>query len=465
MGRDHVVRGRVTFEARYSVFGRAPPADSGIPVGSAGVPLLRVCLYERAGRQDPKRDATIVDDEQLGCRDTGPDGSFEFRVPAARCRPGADCSRRVYFLTSLCAWASGIPQACVAANTVQGEAVRGAGFATAADHRKLLWSRVYALEPEHRTSTLLNWNLTCPTQSGEGIREVRCEGRRRWGRFDRAGSNYGFDDAAVHAYVAAARVVSVHGSLVPSPETVARSARACGSTGDPARDAWQCRDAVRVILRDLRRPFWEGKRHCGRSEWENFYLPMRSVCIGDPYHPFAVPHELGHLVHARWMGYWGPMNGGPVGWRSGAAQKSQVGEGWADFFAAATWFSPEARHPNVSGFDQESSRAVACSNGVAQGELAAAHFFWDLWDVADPAEPADQVQVDMRTLLRVWSAFGGSATREERRDRARGECRPDGRNVADFLYHWERHTPALPDARALVELDCLESHAPGLGCR
>jgi hypothetical protein len=156
-----------------------------------------------------------------------------------------------------------------------------------------------------------------------------------------------------------------------------------------------------------------------------------------------------------------------VGWLRGTSQKSQVGEGWADFVATASWYGPRARRPAASGWNMEDAGVArtACVDGSPRGELHAAQFFWDLYDAASPEEPVDDVQLDFATILSVWSLFRGAADGFETRDRTPGECDPHGRNLKDFLHYYESYpTRALPDARGLVRRNCLEAHLDGVHC-
>ena len=60
--------------------------------------------------------------------------------------------------------------------------------------------------------------------------------------------------------------------------------------------------------------------------------------------------------------------------------------------------------------------------------------------------------------------FGGGNGRSEA-NRTKGECYPHGRNVKDYLYFCE-HVPKgrLPDARSVLELNCMSKHVDGISC-
>lgn len=465
----HVLRGKINFEAEYDLQGKGHPAQSSIPVGTAPVKRLRVCLYEQVGRQDFDVDGHAGDDIQLGCRDTGRDGSFEFRVSKSTCpRIGRACEKRLYLVTALCAWRKGVAQACVTANTKQGKTDRGTSWSRPTEYRKFIWSRTYRLALNLRTSNLISWNLSCPQDSGEGRPHLACDRPSRGGRFDHRNSNYGFNAESLHAYVSTAEAIDKFGSFIPTSKmTLAKPGRHCGGPKDTTKKSWQCQDAMRIVIRKMRRMGMAHDRHCGKGKWDNFFLPLRSLCIGNPMRPYSAPHEIGHLVHARWMNYRGGMNGGPVGWRKGEYQKSQVGEGWANFFATATWFEPDANNPVVNGHAQETASSLRglCKASGPQGELPASQFFWDLYDAPKPSEPEDQVQLDLWTMLKVWSLFAGKSDGIERKNRTRGECDPHGRNIKDYLYYYRRFPGRkLPDPGALLELNCMSGHIDGVAC-
>ncbi len=215
----------------------------------------------------------------------------------------------------------------------------------------------------------------------------------------------------------------------------------------------------------------DGKRVCGkrsRSRTPNSAFAMRLVCIGHPYNPFAPTHEMGHIVHLRWLNYQGPPNGGKVTWRQGLAQKSHTGEGWADFFATASWWPRDAKGPRASGWQMEDSKVLekTCRRGGEPiGEWGAAHFFWDLWDLPNPAEPNDDVSVGLYTMLKVWSLFEGKQQGSERRNRSKAECDPHGRNLKDYVHYWmQMPGEHLADPRPLLLLNCQEGAIDGTRC-
>jgi hypothetical protein len=463
----------VTFHADYRLPNdMARPAESEIPAGKTNVPRLRVCLYEQHGRNDFRRGATARDDKQLACRDTDDEGNYEFRVSKSRCLAGTDCSHKYYLLTNFCAWGHGRPQICITANTKQGKNVRNKPLTKWAEYRKLMWSRSYRISLTDRTSNIVSWNLSCPAQHGLGRRDIDCVKGGRGGYFDRKNSNYGHSKDALHAFYSSAHALQKFGTFIPTGEnTLMPNGTHCGGPRDDTDKNWQCHDAVRVVIRDMRQLGMEGDRHCARK-WKarhpNWFFPQRSICLGKPFQPWALGHELGHVLHARWMAYRGGMNGGgPVSWVTGTAQKAQVGEGWADFVATATWFSRDALKPVASGWLMEDRAAAArgCQLGTSVGELNAAQFFWDLYDAANEAEPNDDVSLDFWTLLKVWSLFKGVRDGTEERDRAPGECNPHGRNIIDYLYHYERYPgKPLPEAKGLLRHNCLSLHEPRMKC-
>ncbi len=466
----HELQGDLFFEAGYELPGssRIPP-ESQIPSGLTPLARVRVCLFEQHGANDFGLAGELRNDRQIGCRTTDSAGHFRFRIPKLDCPRVGDCSRKFYYVTDLCVWSEDKPQACVTVNTRQDDPVRSSSWTERFEYRKFIWSHVDRVSLTDRTSTYLAWNLSCPNESGYGRTQPTCNRPTRGGYFDRAHSNYGYNKEALHVLGAASQVVKVWKNLIPDrANTNGPGGRWCGDPKDRHERAFECQDAVRLVLMKSRRLGMRYGRHCGRSKWGNYFLPWRSACIGEPLQPYATPHEIGHVVHARFMNYRGAMNADDVGWTSGTAQKSQVGEGWADFFATATWFAPDAKAPTVSGhaMERRSSLRSACRRTGPVGELHAAQFFWDLYDEASPAEPNDRVSVTLDMFLRVWSMFNGRRDGFDQRDRTAGECNPHGRNVHDFMYYWRRlGGVGLPDATPLLEWNCVDKHEIGTSCR
>jgi hypothetical protein len=465
--------GKVTFHADYRLpDDRGRPHESEIPAGLTRVRKLRVCLYEQHGRNDFEAQASASDDTQLSCRDTDEDGNYAFRIPKPKCSPGIDCAREYYLVTRFCAWGGGTPQVCVTANTRQSKQVRDEPLSQWIEYRKLMWSRSYRLAWTDRGSDLVSWNLSCPNKNGVGRATVACSVAGRGGSADRRNSNYGHNKESVHVFYSASQVLDRFGSFIPTEtNTHMQGGTHCGGPLDDTNKNWQCQDAVRAIVRDMQTRRMEGKPFCAsrrKAKHPNWYEPQRFLCIGGAFQPYAVPHELGHMVHVRWMAYRGGMNGkGPISWLNGTWQKGQTGEGWANFVATATWFSPEARNPLVSNWPMEDRRIArqTCLEGMSIGEMNVAQFFWDLYDAFDPSEPEDEVQLDLDTLLSVWSLFRGQRTKTEQRDHSPGECNPHGRNIKDYLYYYDRMPgKQLPDAGALIRHNCLTLHEPAIKC-
>ena len=462
--------GDLFFEAEFEIpGGRSLPRESSIPSGLTTLAGIRVCLFERHGANDLSLAGVLRDDRQIGCRTTDTKGHFEFRVPKLDCPRIGDCSRRLYYATDLCVWSENRPQACVTVNTRQDAPVRSAGWNDEPEYRKFIWSTVERISLTDRESSYMSWNLSCPADRGYGRTSPACDRATRGGYFDRKHSNYGYNREAIHVLAAASQVVRVWKSLIPSrTNTAGPGGRFCGDSKDRHDRAFECQDAVRLVLMKSRKLGMHYGRHCGRSKWGNYFRPWRSACIGEPMHPYATPHEMGHVVHSRFMNYRGGMNADDVSWTTGTAQKSQVGEGWADFFATATWFAPTARAPLVTGHAMESRQSLrsSCTASGPQGELHAAQFFWDLYDAPSSDEPADTVSVELAMLLRVWSMFRGHRDGDESRDRTPGECDPHGRNVHDFMHYWRRlGGVGLPNADALLQHNCVSRQVPQTTCR
>lgn len=470
--KPHVVRVNVDFEADYRVFGKkAIPTGAEIPSGKSPVRRTRVCLYEARGRNDFAARAHETDDRRLACKDTPDSGKLEFALSTDKCRKGMLCRKRLYLVTDMCVYHRGKAEVCVTANTQQGKRIAQQPWTRWAEFRKYMWSETYDVSLVDRTSTLITWNLSCPSERGEGRDGFRCRRTQPEGRWGRANSNYGYNKDAVHALQSGAQAIRRFGSLIPSGRNTKNpGGKYCGRKGDPTKKNFQCQDAMRLVLSDLRKVMMAGDKRCERwRKASDRSLATREACLANPMNPFIVVHEMGHLAHIRWMNYRGAINAGKVGWDSGTAQRSQVGEGWANFFAAAAWYPPEATAPTFNSRNIEDSSDAqlmsTCTGGKPVGEGRASQFFWDLYDAPNPAEPADKVQVDMLTLLKVWSMFRGNNDDTNRSDNTKGECGPHGRNVHDFLHYYLRYSSGvLPDPRALLPLNCVAGQLDGTKC-
>lgn len=457
----HLIKGRITFEASYGL-GRNgdKPLDpaSLVPDGHTGLPALRVCAVRQVGWNDLVTERSLVDDEIVGCAITDPTGRFELRASTGSCPKRGDCTRTIYLATDLCAWANGRAEACVTTNASFGPALEIADWRARREYRKLLWSRPTAITLRGAQPSLWSWNLSCPTEHGVGESDVSCERPQRWGKNHRAGSNVGKNVEAVHLYHAMAKTVEAVGTLLPTPNNSdADDGRLCGRDGSRLKRR-QCNEPVRVVLRELRNPLWRAERACERM-WKvrkvgglDFYLSLRTVCMGTIRDPFVVSHELGHALQARWLDISaGLTEKAPVKWREAENEKAAVAEGFANFVAAMTWYPRNARDPKFIHGRLEVPRPARCTVAPA-GEGPITGFFWDLWDDARPDEPDDQVREDFATIVKIWSRFPGG-------DRGSGEhgaveCGPDGRNLLDYAHHWERKGK-LPRLTPLLEGHCL----------
>lgn len=468
----HVLRIKTEFEAEYRVFGRtAIPPGAEVPLGRSPVRRTRICAYERRGRNDFAADAHEINDRRLGCGSTDDDGLLEIPLARDKCREGLLCHRRVYLITDLCVMHHGDPQVCVVANTDQGGRMAATPWTKHAEFRKFMWSETYDVSLMDRTSTLITWNMSCPGERGEGRDGFRCDRPEREGRWGRANSNIGFNKDAVHALQAGAQAVRKFGRLAPRASTTSGpGGMVCGGKGDRHKKASQCQDAIRLVIDEMRRVLMDGDKRCARRrKAKDRAASIRTACLAHPMNPFIVVHEMGHLAHIRWMSYRGPINAGKVDWSSGADQRSQVGEGWADFYAAAAWYAPDAEQPTFNSRNVENASDSllwsTCQAGKPLGEGRASQFFWDLYDAPSDTEPGDRIQLPVATMLQVWSMFRGGNASDDHGDHTKGECGPHGRNVFDFLHYYRQYQGGrLPDPAGLLPLNCMSGQLNGVRC-
>lgn len=464
----HELSGHASYEAHHRTrWKRMVPRESKIPDGHSPIAGLKVCLYRQKGSHDLRMHSRIMDDERVGCVMTDPTGGYRFEIPLNDCPRHGDCSRRYYVATDLCTWREGKPQACVAANTNQGKTVGATNWKEDAEWRKFMWSNTYRFSLTDRKSHLLSWNLSCPREAGNGREDVECPREPKHGYFDRAHSNLGYNDESLHAFVAGAGPSNRFGSMVPDAKnSFNANSGGCASNDLSRQRRRECRDAMRIVVRKLRRIGMDPRVCDRKDESVNRTASRRTICIGSPYNAFIIVHELGHVVHLRWMNYKGGINGGgKVNWKNGTPEKAQVGEGWANFFSAAVWYDPAARAPSFDSQNIERIGGLECpASGNAPGEGPSSAFFWDLFDPASVSEPEDSVQIDMRTLIETWSLFPGKDG-SDRRDRTKGECNPHGRNLWDYRYYLMKHPSHPREVAPLMHHNCVGGQVRTTTCR
>src|SRR5205085_9353157 len=108
----------------------------------------------------------------------------------------------------------------------------------------------------------------------------------------------------------------------------------------------------------------------------------------------ALAHELGHVVQRIELENdavvadcsWGEPKGlSSHAWDSTEWQGCASQEGWADFVAAATFFTRRAAAPVAFGHSVETG---ACSGFGAWSESNYARMFWDVYDTRNEANDA-----------------------------------------------------------------------------
>ncbi len=462
-----IVEGRASFEAHFrSHFRERVLSESEVPSGHAPFRHVRICLIRARGAQDLRTFEHLLNDQPLGCVTTDANGWYRFRVP--KCEK-QDCVRRYYLATDFCVLGGGRPQACVQANAPMGRAVRYTNWEEAMPHRKFMWTDTTELDLS-RQRTLFSWNLSCPHQPGFLREDVSCDSEVRAGWWGRANSNYGHNVAAIHAAVAAAQPIVKFGSLIPSDRnTLAPAQQYCGGPRDKlSKKGWLCQDAIRIVISDLRGAPRE-ERPC-KSRKSNYFQDARTVCMRSPTNPFILAHEMGHVAHVRFLNYAGGLTGSAakMNWTQGREQKAALSEGWANFFAAATWYPADANQPTFDTYPAEPANDPSlqgtCGQRTVLGEGRTTQFFWDLFDPPRASEPWDDVSVDLATLLEVWSLFRGRHGKYAK-DRHRGECDPHGRNAWDFKYWYDRHPSGLPNADQIMRENCMDRQVRTMACQ
>lgn len=471
-GDQLIVHGNMSFHAAYTNRYGKPVTDAEMAArpGLRSVPTIRVCLVRARGVKDFRLKGRLADDIIVGCSATDSDGNYGILIPRATC-PASGCGGRYYLVTDLCSIAAKRAQTCPSLNSPIGGAYSKQPWEEKIGWRKFIWSDTYTLA-DQRTSHTISWNLSCPSVTGYGAPSVQCEARSMdpAGRYGSTNSNFGFNHEAIHIAVAGALVVERLGDLRPNARTTLQGhSEYCGGPRDRlSDDPWFCQDAIRLILSKAGR-LGEGRSRPCTTDRPNYAPSPRAVCSSSPTNAAIVVHEIGHVLHARFMNYRGGLNSEvTTKWALGEDQKSQTGEGWANFFSAAILYARDASNPTFNGQDIERSDdrrlAGTCSATTVRGEGRVSQLFWDLYDPVSPEEPWDRFTVDLRTLLEVWSLFPGKHGKYAR-DRSKGECDPHGRNAWDFAHHFGRHPSDLGDIRSLLIHNCVDRHVRTMSCQ
>ncbi|MEM6994913.1 MAG: hypothetical protein AAF721_30655, partial [Myxococcota bacterium] len=228
---------------------------------------------------------------------------------------------------------------------------------------------------------------------------------------------------------------------------------------------------------------------------ENSYLFNHRVAheLGHTYHKRALFGGSGRLAAGEWCGghtwkntrikdgsTFDDADDLPQGNRDGWSETCAASEGWADFFAAATYFSKNAAAPyfrycrdlpgcvdqadptinpvdgqqRLEGSTWRDPRVAAGGSGSCVGlnpppgsdltntghrayalEGNSARFFWDLYDATGVGDSSDNVTFSRPYMLRVWERFGsgrGHRKRDEPTDHSGDWDDPDGRNAYDY---------------------------------
>ncbi len=480
------LRGYVTFAPDYRQ-GDGGPFITGVGqiprngLNAEAIPGLFVCAMDRDGAFDDEPLFGAGDDDLLGCAQTvslddtsgGPGvGYYDMQIEAS----GPDVGRELYLVTWFCDNADlplttlgGHEFAALASHCVRMNAQDSQGR-----QRKFLRSP----EQELRYGSLnfLNWNLSCPAAPGasDDATKLACsateEEPEKTGHVQ---SNQAWNKEFTHVFRTAAEVArSLAASIRPAASSVAKTG--CGPAGDavcqPCMDAG-CQGPMRLIVAAA---VAQGAGSvCNPNAQANQARGFDEICLAHgsdgrvgTLNPYAVAHEMGHLMQRRFMGAADDVaeDCGTVGWTTGNDEGRATAEGFANFIAVATWWNDTMPDKQYEGISVESGAGSAyagsCGPGsectCAEGELNGAglvtRFFVDLWD------PDDQIDLKTSQLMKIWSTFD----QPEERD----ECAPDGRNLADFRAHYDqlRASLALPSLALYDQVQavsCVDRHRDG----
>jgi hypothetical protein len=507
-----VLRGYLTFEADYQDIDPVPPASWGppplalteglIPNGTAPLPLLWLCAYElvcESCDEDPSEgvdarpdNGSQSDDHLLGCTLADTDGSYELEILN---NPPNKRPVDLYLVTWFCNGPNepiAVPNSpatyartadfCVSQNLKKGVAPASGdwpgGPAEDRARTKYLWSRTYRGSEVWDQETVIAWNLSCPQEDGldreegiacvgqtQGWEQATCEDGGFIGCLDGPNadnSNTSWNKEAVHGF----RALAQSPVYRPSADNTVEDA----SLWDGTDSDW-----IRVYIKeaDMGDPdnrIADCPSSCasnGSQDGGTDWLALRQSSLASPTAPV---HELGHLIHGRWLNaHIADDCRQPSGWGAGAGadEQARVNEGFADFWATAAWF-PRDHHAPVfttrRRWEMEDATSPQLSPCPAtDGKGREAQFFWDLYDV-EGEQPGDEAaSFELEDFLRTWSRFSASGVPENRAScDGLGECGVlcQGRNINDFLYHLDAVAPNRQvEWDAVRELNCLTEYS------
>ncbi len=192
----------------------------------------------------------------------------------------------------------------------------------------------------------------------------------------------------------------------------------------------------------------------GNPDGNNTALPNgQDICVCTPYTNHRVAHEIGHSVMMRALGYPGSLStclNGHSWSQIDQYEKCAVSEGWANFFAAATFFSDTDTSAyyvlavrNMEGlidsYYNNGTLKVCMDRDTSPMDVEGnvSRFFWDLYDSTsvDDTFPVttgegDNLNLSMDQLVDIWREFPSGTDNLEA-----SESGYDGRNIWDYFYH------------------------------
>lgn len=177
--------------------------------------------------------------------------------------------------------------------------------------------------------------------------------------------------------------------------------------------------------------------------------------------PHTVAHEAGHVLQKRMLNVCEPYSYCGIfhSWNSNEHDSCSTSEGWAGFFAAATYWDKSASNAwvyspgiNLEGLTINGNPSpgpfvdlrpcVKQSVAPHSVEGNVARWFWDLYDdtmVDDcqsfgyPNYVCDNLTLPFNTLLRTWDHFPSGTSNRQNRETSISD--PNGVNVWDYNYH------------------------------
>lgn len=186
--------------------------------------------------------------------------------------------------------------------------------------------------------------------------------------------------------------------------------------------------------------------HC--EDFAGYTFGYNEFCMSNGFGSsnHIVGHEMGHIVHRRFMNA-ATSGGCPASydWSDSVGQKCATSEGWADFVSLSSHWAPNSSAPFYRSPFRLAEGDIELGNGgysypcVSYDSLPysrrgnVVRFFWDLYDSTSNGS-SDSANDDNNrftsTIRNIWLEFPSGTSNHQA-----SESGTNGRNVKDYVYY------------------------------